>query len=220
MPDSFIIILFVVFTFGVALAGIIAAVKKGKSGTDHMRSLGETLGVDVVGGEPYFESIQWLSFIKKPTKVSGTHRGGTLEVWHFTRGNGKNSSPYIGMKVGLENRRDLSFKIYKEGFFSKLGKTFGMQDVRVGDAEFDKTFIVKCSDPDFIRTALLPEIIEKFFSAFEQHGAKGTIELKGDEIYYEEGGRIRSEANRARFVALVDLCVDLRETVHVYNEMA
>ena len=216
MPGFFIVIFFIFFFLGI----VVVAIRKSSNGADHIRLLGETLGVDVVGGEPFFESIQWLSFIKKPTKVSGTYRGGTLEVWHFTRGSGKNSSPYIGMKVGLENRRDLSFKIYKEGFFSKIGKTFGMQDVRVGNTAFDKTFIVKCSDPDFIRTALLPEIMEKFFVAFEQHGAKGTIQLEGDEIYYEEGGRIRSEANRARFVALVDLCVDLRETVNVYNEMA
>ena len=46
----------------------------------------------------------------------------------------------------------------------------------------DKT-ITKRSDAAFSRTALLPEIMEKFFNADQQGGAKGTIQLKGDEIY-------------------------------------
>lgn len=78
-------------------------------------------------------------------------------------------------------------------------------------------FIIKCSDPEFIRMALLPEIMEKFYDTFEAHGAKGTLKLKDNELYYEEGGRIRSEAVRERFVALIDLCTDLRETVSVYG---
>jgi hypothetical protein len=218
MAEAFIFFFIVsIFLTVIAVLVTIHTVTKSK-GTDHLRLLGEEIGIDVTGGEPYFPSIQWLSFLKKPTRVNGDYRGGTTEIWHFSRGNGKSSSPYIGLKLRLENRRKLSFQFNKEGFFSKIGKTFGMQDVKVGDVEFDKTFIVKCSDPEFIQAALLPEIMEKFHKAFEQLGAKGTIKLKDNEIYYEEGGRIRSDESRARFAALVDLCADLRETVAVYNE--
>lgn len=38
------------------------------------------------------------------------------------------------------------------------------------------------------------------------------------ELYYAEGGPIRSEALRECFVALIDLCADLSETVSVYGE--
>jgi hypothetical protein len=75
--------------------------------------------------------------------------------------------------------------------------------MRLLGEELDVTFIVKCSDADFIRTALLPEIMQKFFIVFQQHNAKGTIQLKGDELYYEERGRIGSHAIRARFLALI-----------------
>jgi hypothetical protein len=219
MPDFFIPAFFTLTFIGFIMVGIFIAIKKA-NGTNHLRLLGETLNVQVVGGDPFFKSIRWLSFIRRPTRVSGDYRGNSLEVWHFTRGSGKNSSPYIGVRLGLNNQRDLSFKFYKEGLFSKIGKTFGMQDVPVGDADFDKTFVVKCSDPDFIRTALLPEIKEKFYHAFVHHGAKGTLQLEGNKLYYEEGGRIRSEAIRSRFVSVIDLCADLRETVHVYNDIA
>lgn len=201
---------------GTALLVLFVVIKNMDS-TNHLRLLGEELGVTVVGGAPYFKSIGWLSFIKRPTKVLGDYQEGSLEVWHFSRSSGKSSHPYTGVRLGLNNPRGLTFQFYKEGFFSKIGKTFGMQDVSVGDARFDKNFIVKCSDPDFIRVALLPEIIDKFYHTFEEHGAKGTIALKDNEIYYEEGGHIRSEENRAQFVALINLCADLRETAYIYN---
>lgn len=218
MAEAFVFCLIVSIFLGViAVVAIIHTVTK-KKATDHIRLFGEEIGVNVIGGEPFFKSIQWLSFLKKPTRVSGDYKGGAIEVWHFSRSSGKSSHPYIGLKLRLDNKRKLSFQFHKEGLFSKIGKTFGMQDVSVGDAQFDKTFIVKSNDPEFIRAALLPEIMEKFYDAFEQHGAKGTIKLKGNEIYYEEGGRIRSDESRARFAALIDLCADLRETVYVYNE--
>lgn len=210
----------IVFLLGLSVIivfTIVSTLKK-RDRADHMRLLGEQLGVHVSGGEPFFASIEWLSFIKKPTWVSGDYRGGPLEIWHFTRGSGKNSSPYIGMRLGLDNPRGLSFKFHKEGFFSKIGKKLGMEDVQVGDPRFDKDFIVKCSDPDFIRAALLPEIKERFYQAYETHGAIGVLKLEKNELYYEEGGRIRSDELRARFVALIDLCADLRETVNVYND--
>lgn len=219
-PGIIVFLVFGLFLIGVPLIIVFTIVRtlNKRDRTDHMRLLGEQLGVPVSGGEPFFPSIEWLSFIKKPTRVSGDYRGGQLEIWHFTRGSGKNSSPYIGMRLGLDNPRGLSFKFHKEGFFSKIGKKLGMEDVQVGDSRFDKEFIVKCSDPDFIRTALLPEIKERFYHAFDEHGAAGTIELREMELYYEEGGRIRSDELRARFAALIDLCADLRETVYVYND--
>lgn len=217
MTGAFIFFTIVSLFLSVVLVIVFMGLKS-KNGTDHLRLLGEQLGVNVIGGEPFFKSIQWLSFIKRPTKVSGDYRGGLLEVWHFSRSSGKSSHPYIGVRMSLDNQRDLSFQFHEEGIFSKIGKTFGMQDVSVGDERFDKTFIVKCSDPDYIRMALLREIMDKFYCTFEEHGARGTIKLKGNEIYYEEGGRIRSDELRNRFAVLIDLCADLRETVAVYNE--
>lgn len=155
--------------------------------------------------------------LEKATEVSGDYRGGPLKIWHFTRGSGKNSTPYIGMRLGVNNPRGLTFKFHEEGFLSGIGKTFGMEDVQVGDSRFDDEFIVKCSDPEFIRMALLPEIKERFYQAYEAHKAHGLIKLEEDELYYEEDGRIRSEEVRARFTAVLDLCVDLRETVNVYS---
>jgi len=214
-PDNLPII------FGLVFAAFFVgsiAVAATRSRTDHIRLLGEDMGITVVGGEPVFKSAGWLSFLKKPTRLAGDYRGGRVELWHFSRSSGKSSTPYIGLRLYVDNPRGLSFQIYKEGVFSKIGKTFGMEDIEVGDPRFDKEFVVKCSDPGFIQAALLPEIKERCYEVFERHGARGTIKLRENEIYYEENGRLNRDARRGRFEALINLCADLRDTVYVYNQ--
>ena len=92
-----------------------------------------------------------------------------------------------------------------------------MQDIQSGDDKFDGMFIVKSSDQKFMQTALLPEIKELFYTVWEQHNARGTIRLTGEELHYDEVGSIRNEATRERFAAVADLLVFLRGTVEFYN---
>ena len=48
-------------------------------------------------------------------------------------------APYV-------NPEGFRFTIYRKGFFSNLGKLLGMQDIEVGDPEFDEAFIIKGND--------------------------------------------------------------------------
>jgi hypothetical protein len=48
-------------------------------------------------------------------------------------------APYV-------NPEGFRFTIYRKGFFSDLGKLLGMQDIEVGDPEFDEAFIIKGND--------------------------------------------------------------------------
>ena len=49
------------------------------------------------------------------------------------------------------NAEGFRFTIYRRGFFSDLGKLLGMQDIEVGDPEFDEAFIIKGNDEDRVR---------------------------------------------------------------------
>jgi hypothetical protein len=53
-------------------------------------------------------------------------------------------APYV-------NPEGFRFTIYRKGFFSDLGKLLGMQDIEVGDPEFDEAFIIKGNDEDRVR---------------------------------------------------------------------
>jgi len=48
----------------------------------------------------------------------------------------------------------LKLSVYKEGFFSSLGKALGTQDIQVGDPLFDDLFMVKSNDESLCRAWL------------------------------------------------------------------
>jgi hypothetical protein len=53
-------------------------------------------------------------------------------------------APYI-------NPEGFRFTIYRKGFFSDLGKLLGMQDIEVGEPDFDEAFIIKGNNEDRVR---------------------------------------------------------------------
>ena len=53
---------------------------------------------------------------------------------------------YTRMRAPYVNPEGFRFTIYRKGFFSDLGKLLGMQDIEVGDPEFDEAFIIKGND--------------------------------------------------------------------------
>jgi hypothetical protein len=58
------------------------------------------------------------------------------------------------MRAPYVNPDGFRFTVYRKGAFSGLGKLLGMQDVEVGDAEFDEAFIIQGSDEARVRTLL------------------------------------------------------------------
>jgi hypothetical protein len=55
-------------------------------------------------------------------------------------------SPVTRLRVPYVNPEGFRFSIYRKGFFSELGRLLGMQDIEVGDPEFDEAFIIKGND--------------------------------------------------------------------------
>ena len=47
------------------------------------------------------------------------------------------------MRAPYINSEGFRFTIYRKGIFSGLGKMLGMQDIEVGDPEFDEAFIIQ-----------------------------------------------------------------------------
>jgi hypothetical protein len=50
---------------------------------------------------------------------------------------------YTRMRAPYVNPEGFRFTIYRKSIFSGLGKMLGMQDIEIGDAEFDLAFIIK-----------------------------------------------------------------------------
>jgi len=182
----------------------------------HFRWLADTLGLSLRENEPLFPTIAFFSFLTAPPRVEGPRRGCDMSIYHWSTG-GKNSTTYSTVRIDLENPKGLTASFSREGLLSKLGKGLGMQDVQTGDDQFDKLFIIKCSDPEFIRQALLPEVKERFRTIWETHKAQGTIKLKDNLLSYDEVGTIRNEATRTRIAEVAELMCDLGGIVQFYS---
>ena len=68
-------------------------------------------------------------------------------------------TPAFGLPTST--RTGFRFTIYRKSIFSGLGKLLGMQDVEVGDPEFDEAFIIKGNDETKLRALFANERIRQ-----------------------------------------------------------
>ncbi len=71
--------------------------------------------------------------------------------WHIVldilkQGSGKNNARFTRIRAPYITKDGFTFNIYREGFFSNLGKQLGMEDFEVGYPDFDEQFIIKGND--------------------------------------------------------------------------
>lgn len=83
-------------------------------------------------------------------RLSGKIQGSLVVVETITRGSGKSSSKYTRYRVSHSRPLRLGLQVRKEGFLSGMAKTFGAQDIQVGDPDFDARVLVKGNDPDAV----------------------------------------------------------------------
>ena len=92
-------------------------------------------------------------------------------------GTGTIPTTYTRMRAPFINKDGLYFKIYREGFFSSIGKLFGMQDIKIGDPFFDNEFIIKGNNPEKIKLLLADAKIKELC----QEQPHIHFEIKDDE---------------------------------------
>ena len=107
------------------------------------------------------------------------------------------------MRAPFVNRDSLYFKIYRAGFFSNVGKYFGMQDIEIGDEYFDKDFVIKGNDQLQIARLLADDDIKALIERhpkihFEIRDDEGIFTKKYsegvDELYFQCVGVLKDEA--------------------------
>src|SRR4051795_10010082 len=104
------------------------------------RRLGEEAGAEFIEGG-FWKGSKVQAHVGPWTVTLDTHTVHTGHA-HFT---------YTRMRAPYVNPEGFRFTAYRKGLFSELGKLLGMQDIEVGDPEFDEAFIVKGSDESKVR---------------------------------------------------------------------
>lgn len=103
-----------------------------------------------------------------------------LDTYTTSSSNNNSSTTYTRMRAPFLNKDNLNFQIYREGFFSPLGKALGFQDIQIGDQYFDKEFIIKGNSESKITSLLNDERIKNLF----QWQPNVDIQLHSDKSWF------------------------------------
>jgi hypothetical protein len=172
----------------------------GPSKDEVWRQLSQEIGAEFV------ESGFW-----KGNKVQAHVGPWTITLDTHTESSGESHVTYTRMRAPYVNSEGFRFTIYRKGFFSDLGKLLGLQDIEVGDPEFDETFIIKGDDESKVRSLFADDKIRRMIHAqpqirLEVKDSEGWFGPKFpedvDELYFQVVGVIKDVE---RLKALFDL---------------
>ena len=92
------------------------------------------------------------------------------------------STTYTRMRAPFVNKDGLQFKIYPEGFFSSIGKMFGMQDIEIGDPFFDRKYIIKSNNEQKIKQLLADDTLKELINKLP----RVHFEIRDDEGWFSK----------------------------------
>jgi hypothetical protein len=121
---------------------------------------------------------------------------GTQILINQTSG-GKNSPPVTSLECTLNSMADYSISIGPEHVFTRIGKGFGMQDILIGNPEFDESFLIQGSDEGTVRAFLAPEIQERVLRLAEK---SPIIKIQKKAFSFRVSGRLRTERQLDQFI--------------------
>lgn len=171
---------------------------------DHFILLGQQFGITVVKPQIGF-------FGSKLARLNGPIRSTQLEIYTERRGSGKHTYYYTIINLRLPVNPMVEFKLAKEGFFQKIGKALGMQDIPTGNDAFDKAFVLKSSQPD--RVLQFFDLHTTNFLASQENVLRSAITLRGNELHYEEQTMITNADRLAHITAVTNVVLYLGEKV-------
>lgn len=128
-----------------------------------------------IGGE-YIESTFWKSGVLRYRHDEWEF---LLDTYTVSSGNNQ-STTYTRMRAPFVNKDGLYFKIYREGFFSGMGKFFGMQDLIIGDPYFDERFVIKGNNAEKIKRLLDDENLRQLIDL----QPRIALEIRDDEGWF------------------------------------
>jgi hypothetical protein len=155
------------------------------------RELSEEIGAGYVEG-------RWL----RGDKVQAGSGPWTITLDKYTESDGHSGQEYTRMRAPYVNPDGFRFTVYRKGVFTELGKLFGMQDIEVGDPEFDEAFVVKSNDEGRVRTLLADAGLRRLIEAQpkvklkvkDSEGWFGpTFPADVDELHFQVPGVIKDK---------------------------
>jgi len=172
----------------------------GPSKDEVWRQLSQEIGAEFVEGGLW-----------KGNKVQLHVKPWTISLDTYTVNSQHSHVTYTRMRAPYVNPEGFRFTIYRKGAFSDLGKLLGMQDIAVGDPEFDEAFIIQGNNETRVQALFSDPKIRQMI----QSQPKIRLQVKDsegwfgprfpenvDELYFQVEGVIKDVE---RLKALFDL---------------
>jgi hypothetical protein len=151
-----------------------------------------------------------------PPTVEGRYRDRQVRFFNFTTGSSKSRTTWSAVSAAIGSATGFTLELAPENLLSRIGIALGMQDIKVGDPEFDRAFVVRSNDAAYAAAALLPEIRARLLSERKQ-GARGHLTVKAGEARYAEVGAFADAARIDRLAGMLEVICDLAEVAEVYT---
>lgn len=140
-------------------------------------------------------------FFSGPDRLEAQVGQWMLTLDTYTVSNGKSSTTYTRFRAPYVNADGFRFQVYRAGLFTELGKMLGMQDIEIGDPDFDQTYVLKGNDEKKVRQFFSDDKLKALLNAqshirmevkddeggwFREHFPENV-----DELYFVRGGVMR-----------------------------
>jgi len=164
---------------------------------------------DQIGGD-FVDGGFW-----KGSKVQVHHKQWTITLDTYTLSTGNTNVTYTRMRAPYVNKDGFRFTVYRKGLFSDLGKLLGMQDIEIGQPEFDDAFIIKGNDEIKVRALFgnrkIRHLIDKqphihLTVQDDERGFNIRFPENVDELYFRVGG-VMTDVERLK--SLYDLFAEV-----------
>lgn len=202
--DALVPILIIVFLVGVVWLAFVFAKKQSEKNWNHYVRLGQAFGITVVKPKIGY-------FMPALPRLEGTFRNTVLSIYTDRRGSGKHTHYYTVINIRLWANPGFEFRLTKEGFFQKIGKAFGMQDIQVGNEVFDKAFVLKSPDENRARQVFDIMLCNKL--AEHEKQIRSAISLNQGIMHYEEMVIVNSDEMINRVNLIVNLSIEIAEKI-------
>lgn len=116
----------------------------------------------------------------KGNKVQAHVGEWTVTLDTYIVSNGKTLTTYTRIRAPYVNMDGFRFTIYRKTLFSDLGKFFGMQDIEIGDPEFDRDFVIKSNNAPKAMALFPNQKIRRLIQAQPSI----HLQVKGDESWF------------------------------------
>ena len=155
---------------------------------------------------------KWKFILGHYPTISGVYKGLDFFSNMYKQGSGDNQVVYTAFTFRLTTVQDLSFRLYKEGFFSKIGKMVGMQDIQLGHQNFDDQYMIKSDNERFVKQLLNARIRQLFLRKIPN--MRGEFSINSNCLEYNEVIMINNESKRKDWQVKIELGYELAKTIN------